>query len=235
MRTEREQDRPSEPGASKAERGKRTPATREKLAEQLNELEATERVLVRYSKGARGRKTASARTPAAATKGETGKRTPATRTRSAPKVPGTQNEPQVTAASITVKGTVKTRPSDTQNEPEAAAAIEGFKSEAGAAIAAAAIEGFKSALQSASLKILTESESTAIEALKSWAAEDITRRLMLTGQAGLGKSGLLPQAPEEYELAADVDAILKRLDQGIAAEHAAMDRLLERIVSRTPR
>jgi hypothetical protein len=152
MRTEREQDRPSEPGASRA---------------------------------------------------ETVKRTPATRTRSAPKVPGTQNEPGV------------------------AAAIEKFKLKLD--------EIFKSALQSALLKELTEPESAAIEALKWWAAEDIHRRLMPTWQAGLGKSGLLPQAPEEYELAADVDAILKRLDQGIAAEHAAMDRLLERIVSRTPR
>lgn len=34
---------------------------------------------------------------------------------------------------------------------------------------------------------------------------------------------------------ADIDAILERLDQGIAAEQAAMGRLLERIVSRTPR
>ncbi len=176
MRTEREQDRPSEPAASKVETEKRTRATREKLAEQMDELEATERVLARYGKGVRGRKTASARTPAAATKGETGKRTPATRTRSAPRAPGTQNE------------------------PEAAAAV-----------------------------------SEAIQALKSWAAEEMPWGLVLTGPAGLGKSRLLPQAPEEYEVAADVDAILTRLDQGIAAEHAAMDRLLERIVSRTPR
>ncbi len=193
MRTERQQDRPSEPANSKAETGKRTPATRDKLAEQLDELEATERALARYGKGARGRKTASARTPAAATKAETGKRMPATRTRSAPRAPGTQNEPE----------------------------------------AAAAIEAFKSAFQSALLKELREPEATAIEALKSRAAEDMW--LILAGQAGLGKSRLLPQAPDEYELAADVDAILKRLDQGIAAEHAAMDRLLERIVSRTLR
>jgi hypothetical protein len=59
--------------------------------------------------------------------------------------------------------------------------------------------------------------------------------LVFTGQAGPSKSKLIPQAPEDYEVAADVDAILKRLDQGIATEHAAMDRLLERIVSRTPR
>ena len=40
---------------------------REKLASQLGELEATERVLARYSKGTQPRKTASARTPTTAT------------------------------------------------------------------------------------------------------------------------------------------------------------------------
>ena len=46
----------------------RVDAQREKLAGQLGELEATERVLARYSKGPRARKMASARTPIAATK-----------------------------------------------------------------------------------------------------------------------------------------------------------------------
>jgi hypothetical protein len=41
---------------------------REKLASQLGELEATERVLARYSKGTQLKQTASARTPSAATK-----------------------------------------------------------------------------------------------------------------------------------------------------------------------
>jgi hypothetical protein len=41
----------------------RVDAQRERLAGQLGELEATERVLARYSKGPRARKTASARTP----------------------------------------------------------------------------------------------------------------------------------------------------------------------------
>ena len=41
---------------------------REKLASQLGELEATERVLARYSKGTQAKKTASARTPITATK-----------------------------------------------------------------------------------------------------------------------------------------------------------------------
>jgi hypothetical protein len=46
----------------------RVEAQREKLAGELGELEATERVLARYSNGPRARKTASARTPIAATK-----------------------------------------------------------------------------------------------------------------------------------------------------------------------
>jgi hypothetical protein len=41
----------------------RVDAQRDELAGQLGELEATERVLARYSKGPRARKTASARTP----------------------------------------------------------------------------------------------------------------------------------------------------------------------------
>src|SRR5580700_7763612 len=46
----------------------RVDAQREKLAGELGELEATERVLTRYSKGVRARKMASASTPIAATK-----------------------------------------------------------------------------------------------------------------------------------------------------------------------
>jgi len=42
----------------------------------------------------------------------------------------------------------------------------------------------------------------------------------------------LANTPSAEDDEVDVDAILKRLDQGIAAEHAAMDRLLARIVSR---
>jgi hypothetical protein len=43
----------------------RVDAQREKLTGQLGELEATERVLARYSKGTRARKAASAKTPTA--------------------------------------------------------------------------------------------------------------------------------------------------------------------------
>src|ERR1700752_1855738 len=46
----------------------RVEAQRDKLTGQLGELEATERVLARYSKGTPARKTASAKTPTAATK-----------------------------------------------------------------------------------------------------------------------------------------------------------------------
>ena len=46
----------------------RVDAQREKLIGQLSELEATERVLTRYSKGTQAKKTASAKTPTPATK-----------------------------------------------------------------------------------------------------------------------------------------------------------------------
>ena len=57
----------------------RVDAQRDKLASQLSELEATERVLARYSKGTQARKTASGKTetkarPAAAPAGQRGRR-----------------------------------------------------------------------------------------------------------------------------------------------------------------
>jgi hypothetical protein len=48
-----------------------------------------------------------------------------------------------------------------------------------------------------------------------------------------GSGALLVEEPEVT--AADMDALLERLDQGIAAEQVAMDRLLERMASRTSR
>src|SRR6266478_10111584 len=45
----------------------RVNAQREALTDQLSELEVTERVLVRYSKGTRTKKTASAKSPTTAT------------------------------------------------------------------------------------------------------------------------------------------------------------------------
>jgi hypothetical protein len=52
----------------------RVDAQRDKLTSQLSELEATERVLVRYSKGTRARKTASGSTPTTATEAAAGRR-----------------------------------------------------------------------------------------------------------------------------------------------------------------
>jgi hypothetical protein len=49
----------------------RVDAQHEKLTSDLGELEATERVLARYSKGTQSKKTASARTPTTATKAAT--------------------------------------------------------------------------------------------------------------------------------------------------------------------
>ena len=46
----------------------RVEAQRDRLTSQLGELEATERVLARYSKGSQPRRTASAKTPTTATK-----------------------------------------------------------------------------------------------------------------------------------------------------------------------
>ena len=46
----------------------RVDAQRDKLTSQLSELEATERVLARYTKGTRAEKMAAAKTPATATK-----------------------------------------------------------------------------------------------------------------------------------------------------------------------
>src|SRR5215468_6696508 len=46
----------------------RVDAQRDKLASQLSELEATERVLARYTKGTRAEKMSAAKTPATATK-----------------------------------------------------------------------------------------------------------------------------------------------------------------------
>jgi hypothetical protein len=54
----------------------RVDAQREKLTGQFGELEATERVLARYSKGTRARKTASAKTPTTATKAAAAARRP---------------------------------------------------------------------------------------------------------------------------------------------------------------
>ncbi len=53
---------------TEAKRAVRLNVQRETLTGQLSELEATERVLARYSKGTRAKKTASAKAPTTATK-----------------------------------------------------------------------------------------------------------------------------------------------------------------------
>jgi hypothetical protein len=58
----------------------RVDAQRERLSSQLSELEAAERVLARYGKGAPARRTAAANTPTAATKATVPARTRARRT-----------------------------------------------------------------------------------------------------------------------------------------------------------
>jgi len=60
----------------------RVDAQREKLTGELQELEAAERVLVRYSKGGQARKTSPAKTPTAAAKAATSAR-PSGRSRTA--------------------------------------------------------------------------------------------------------------------------------------------------------
>ena len=67
----------------------RVDAQREKLVSQLSELEATERVLVRYSTGTQPRKMASARMPTAGAKAARRRRSPTT------KSAGSRNSPSL--------------------------------------------------------------------------------------------------------------------------------------------
>jgi hypothetical protein len=54
---------------------------------------------------------------------------------------------------------------------------------------------------------------------------------------GKGKRAISEEGATKREASslADLDAVLKQLDQSIAAEHVAMDSLLERMGSRNPR
>ena len=72
----------------------RVDAQREKLTSQLGELEATERVLARYSKGSQPRRTASAKTPTTATKTATPAR-PGGRRRTATRPGGKRSSPSL--------------------------------------------------------------------------------------------------------------------------------------------
>jgi hypothetical protein len=88
----------------------RVDAQREKLTGQLEELEATERVLARYSKGAQTRKTASAKTPTAAIRSATpaqpGRRS---RTATAKAVGGKRSSPSLSDQVLAPLATGKTQ------------------------------------------------------------------------------------------------------------------------------
>jgi hypothetical protein len=60
------------------------------------------------------------------------------------------------------------------------------------------------------------------------AAWDEAAKIILASAEFSGSGQLTFSSP-------DIDIILDRIDQSLAAERAAMDRLIERMVSRTPR
>src|SRR6202035_4861049 len=74
----------------------RVDAQREKLTGQLSELEATERVLTRYSKGTHVKKTASAKTPTPPTKAVAPRSRGRTGPTAAKAVVGERNSPSLT-------------------------------------------------------------------------------------------------------------------------------------------
>jgi hypothetical protein len=72
---------------------------------------------------------------------------------------------------------------------------------------------------------------------KEWEAafpNGIEQSLLTVAQAAAGAKIGGFAAEEHDATAADMDAVLESLDQGIAAEQIAMDRLLERMAPRTP-
>ena len=89
-------------------------------------------------------------------------------------------------------------------------------------------------------RLLNERGSATLAEVQSAVKEELTQReiplkpMTIEGEVELEARLIYAPSAEDHEVA-DVDAILKRLDQGIAAEHAAMGRLLERLVSRAPR
>ena len=62
---------------------------------------------------------------------------------------------------------------------------------------------------------------------------DANRNAYLEGRKNARKK--IEESEAKAPSLAELDAMLERLDEGIAAEHLAMDRLLERMVSRIPR
>ena len=101
----------------------------EKLTSQLAELEATERVLARYSKGTPARKTASAKTPTTATKAAARARSRGLPRRTATKPASRKRTASTLGEQVLALATGKT-------QPEIAAACKGARpNHVGAAIA----------------------------------------------------------------------------------------------------
>jgi hypothetical protein len=106
----------------------RVDAQREKLAGQLAELEATERVLARYSKGAGVRRTAAARTPTSPRNPAAPARAGGARRRKTTRPPGSQRSSPNLSDQVLALATGKT-------QPEIAAACKGARpNHVGAAI-----------------------------------------------------------------------------------------------------
>lgn len=106
----------------------RVDAQREKLVGQLAELEATERVLARYSKGSGVRRTAAARTPTSPRNPAAPARAGGTRRRTTTRPPGSQRSSPNLSDQVLALATGKT-------QPEIAAACKGARpNHVGAAI-----------------------------------------------------------------------------------------------------
>jgi hypothetical protein len=107
----------------------RVDAQRDKLTSQLTELEATERVLARYTKGTRAAKIAAAKTPATATKAAAPARPPGRRRGTAAKPAGGKRSSPSLNDQVLALATGKT-------QQEIAAACKGARpNHVGAAIA----------------------------------------------------------------------------------------------------
>ena len=107
----------------------RVDAQRDKLTSQLSELEATERVLTRYSKGTRAEKMAAGKTPATATKATAPARSRGRRRATAGKPAGGRRSSSTLRDQVLALATGKT-------QQEIAAACKGARpNHVGAAIA----------------------------------------------------------------------------------------------------
>ena len=98
----------------------RVDAQRDKLTSQLSELEATERVLARYTKGTRAEKTAAAKTPATATKAAAPARPRGRRRTTAGKLAGGKRSSSTLGDQVLALATGKT-------QQEIAAACKGVR------------------------------------------------------------------------------------------------------------